>query len=306
MSGQVENTYLVEIDDPEFVVLEAITQASSPVAANEDCYGSNETCLFVIDGASGLGDEQFMSGFGSDAAWFAQFSADFLADNHLGDLPLSDVVANLAQEARREFHACEGAEDSGLYAKPSASLAMIEVSCGDLVFSGLGDCTLYLQTDGMGVEEYSALHGFHHFEQQRAASHIARFGGLDELPSYKTDPQTLADLRKIRSLQNTEESGIWTLGLVPESAEHIVSRTISFAGTARGLLCTDGFSDLINLFDLYSAENLLDEAINHGLQPLLQQLRHLERTIDPQGLNYPRFKRSDDATALLFEVSGVG
>ncbi len=297
---------MAEIDDPEFEILEAVTLASSPTAANEDCYGNNGTCLFVIDGASGLGDEQFMTGFGSDAEWFAQFSADYLADNHLGDLPIADVVAKLSQEARREFFSAEGAEESGLFARPSASFAMIEVFCGDLVFSGLGDCTLYLQVNGLGVEEYSALHGFHQFEQQRAASHIARFGGLDEHPSYKTDPQTLADLRKIRSLQNSEESGIWTLGLVPEAAAHVVSRTIPLSGSARGLLCTDGFSDLVNLFDVYSAESLLQEAVNHGLQPLLQQLRHLERSIDPRGLKFPRFKRSDDATALLFEINGTG
>jgi len=294
---------LAEIEIPEFTILEAVTLESSPGRANEDCYGSNEACIFVIDGASGLGDDQYMSGFGSDAAWFAQFACDYFSKNHTGDIALAKVVRELSLEARREFFAGSGAENSPFYAWPSASFAMVELSLGELVFSGLGDCTLYLQCDHGVVKEYSAMQGFHHFEQQRAAKHIARFGGLDVLPSYKSDAQTLADLRKIRSLQNTEESGVWTLGLVPQAADHLVRKTIPFGNSARGLLCSDGFADLVNLFNVYAADSLLAEAANHGLEPLLQQLRHLENEIDPRGLKFPRFKRSDDATALLFEVS---
>ena len=294
---------MAEIEDPEFVILESVTLESRPGRANEDCYGYNDTCLFVIDGASGLGDEQFVSGYGSDAAWFAQYAADYFCTHYQEDLVLANVIGKLSRDARREYFAIDRAESSAIYAWPSASFAMIEISLGELVFSGLGDCTLYLQCDDGIVQEFSALAGFHHFEQQRAAKHIARFGGLDAQPSYKSDPQTLADLRKIRALQNTEESGVWTLGLVPESADHLVRKTIPFGGKARGLLCSDGFSDLVNLFDLYSADSLLEEAANHGLKPLLQQLRHMENKIDPQGLKFPRFKRSDDATAVLFEIS---
>ena len=35
---------------------------------------------------------------------------------------------------------------------------------------------------------------------------------------------------------------------------------------------------------------------------MLAELRRIERAEDPDGRLYPRFKVSDDATALLFEI----
>jgi hypothetical protein len=73
---------------------------------------------------------------------------------------------------------------------------------------------------------------------------------------------------------------------------------------ATGLLCTDGFAALCDQYGRYSPADLVAAAKSQGLKALLAELRHVERTEDPDGLLYPRFKISDDATALLFEVVG--
>ncbi len=44
--------------------------------------------------------------------------------------------------------------------------------------------------------------------------------------------------------------------------------------------------------------------MSDGLAGLLQELRHIEREVDPDGTRFPRFKRSDDATALLVKTGG--
>jgi hypothetical protein len=36
---------------------------------------------------------------------------------------------------------------------------------------------------------------------------------------------------------------------------------------------------------------------------MLDELRRFEREIDPEGLRYPRYKQSDDTTALLVELT---
>jgi len=41
-----------------------------------------------------------------------------------------------------------------------------------------------------------------------------------------------------------------------------------------------------------------------GLAPLLREIRRVERDVDPNGLQFPRYKRSDDASAILVRVSG--
>jgi hypothetical protein len=36
---------------------------------------------------------------------------------------------------------------------------------------------------------------------------------------------------------------------------------------------------------------------------MIEELRRFERETDPEGLRYPRFKQSDDTTAILVELT---
>jgi hypothetical protein len=47
------------------------------------------------------------------------------------------------------------------------------------------------------------------------------------------------------------------------------------------------------------AKELMTAALSSGLEPLALKAREIETRIDPDGRLYPRFKVSDDATALL-------
>ena len=76
--------------------------------------------------------------------------------------------------------------------------------------------------------------------------------------------------------------------------------TFALTGPVCGLAMSDGFSALELKYTRYSAEALLRAAVQKGLAPLAAELRHIEEVEDPAGLAYPRFKRSDDATAVLF------
>jgi hypothetical protein len=67
------------------------------------------------------------------------------------------------------------------------------------------------------------------------------------------------------------------------------------------LICSDGFLALASDYGRYDAKALFDAALSRGLRPLFEELRTIENG-DPEGKKYPRFKTSDDATAVIVRV----
>ena len=65
---------------------------------------------------------------------------------------------------------------------------------------------------------------------------------------------------------------------------------------------TDGFSALSDRYRVYDAAGLVRAALEKGLQELGRELRAIEAA-DATAARHPRFKASDDATALLMRLS---
>ena len=57
------------------------------------------------------------------------------------------------------------------------------------------------------------------------------------------------------------------------------------------------------LYDAYDPAGLVRAARDKGLAAMVAELRRFEREIDPDGLSYPRYKQSDDTTALLVRIA---
>ena len=68
------------------------------------------------------------------------------------------------------------------------------------------------------------------------------------------------------------------------------------------LLASDGFLALAGDYGAYGAAGLMQAAMARGLAPLGEELRAIEEA-DAEGVKFPRFKKSDDATALLLKLS---
>ena len=58
---------------------------------------------------------------------------------------------------------------------------------------------------------------------------------------------------------------------------------------------------LVDVFHLYTAEELLGAAVNRGLASLAEEVRALEEA-DRDCLQFPRAKRCDDARGVLVEL----
>jgi hypothetical protein len=67
------------------------------------------------------------------------------------------------------------------------------------------------------------------------------------------------------------------------------------------LLATDGFLALASDYGVYSADSLMAAAMSKGLAAMGEELRAIEAG-DTGGDKFPRFKKSDDATAILVRL----
>jgi hypothetical protein len=68
------------------------------------------------------------------------------------------------------------------------------------------------------------------------------------------------------------------------------------------VLLSDGASRLADLFELATWEELLAMLDENGPEELLHEVRAAE-AVDPDGRQWPRTKRSDDATAVYLVLS---
>lgn len=67
------------------------------------------------------------------------------------------------------------------------------------------------------------------------------------------------------------------------------------------LLVSDGFLALASDYECYDIDGLLEAVSAKGLRALYNEIREIENA-DPEGRKFPRFKKSDDATAVLLRI----
>jgi hypothetical protein len=83
----------------------------------------------------------------------------------------------------------------------------------------------------------------------------------------------------------------------PHAASQAVTGTLPGRSFHRAVLLSDGASRLVDPFRLATWEELLALLDESGPDELLRQVRAAE-AVDPEGRQWPRTKRSDDATAV--------
>ena len=286
---------------PQISIIDTVSDPGKAGQPNEDRLGYNSDAAFVIDGATGLGQRQFIEGYGSDAAWIAEFAAIRFEQRLDRSTDPKTVLRQVSEEARGTFLASAG--DQPRYAWPLCSLSALQVTDTGFRWFGLGDSCLYILHDDGSSDFVIPIPGAYEWEQHRAAQHIARVGGIGAAGVANDDPETLEDLRRGRALQNTPGGTTWTYGIVPEAADHLAMVEVPVrVGGATALLCSDGLADLVALYKLYDPATLIQRAATAGLKSLVMELRHLEREVDPDGLKFPRYKQSDDTTAILLRL----
>lgn len=283
-------------------IVESLSLPGHASKPNEDRCGSTAKSAFVIDGATGLGDSFLASDQGSDTAWLAGHAQRELASDEADRHPAADLVRRINHKTAQHVAKHSASQPPERWNLPVASFLMVRLEDNALTCHGLGDCVLFLAASDRTSLRHSPMPDNHENEMAGARAAIRQNGGLQPGVSLSDSGTEQVRQRTIRARFNTAGGPLWTLGTSPEAATHIDTAIVHDGRPSRGIVCTDGFAALVDRYHRYSACGLVEAARTHGLAALGEELRRIEYEEDPDGLRYPRMKRSDDATAVLFEV----
>jgi hypothetical protein len=279
-----------------FDVLETLSLAGDPLKPNDDAFGHAERAAVVLDGATSLGDP-LMPG-DSDAAWIAHFGARrLMAHVRDGDEP-GDALRHTFEDAKKSFEALRRHAPQETWEIPFASMAFAFEAKGGFDFLWYGDCAGLLQRPDAPVEVLGDSFASKRHEAAGAAK-AARALNRAPVASGSLAPY-LAELRKQRNHINSGKH--WAFSPDPRAADHVQRKHVAASRGTLLMLASDGFLALATDYERYTAHTLMERAVARGLAALGEELREIEEA-DPQGHRYPRFKRSDDATALLLKLA---
>lgn len=280
----------------KFHLIDAITAPGNPAKANDDAWMAASTLAAVIDGATSLNDP-IMPG-SSDAAWFAHLMAKRLLA-HQGSGSAQAALHAAVTDVETAFIAQRCRPPVAMHEVPCASLMLI-APAGDATITALssGDCSaIVLHDDGSVLTIGDAL-AKRAIEANEVAN-LAKDAGVDPA-SASTRAEFLPSLRASRNRYNQGE-GAWVLAPDVDCVDHATLAQFDAPAGTIILLASDGFTALISDYGVYDAAGLVDAAVAKGLPRLLTELRDIENT-DPTGKQYARYKKSDDATALLVKI----
>ncbi len=275
-------------------LVESFSLAGDPDKPNEDAFGGSDHAALVLDGATMLGDG-LMPG-PSDAAWIAQFGARRLIA-HLKEEEPKKALKLALGDAEKSFQALRRAEPVEQWQVPCASMMLVAAHEKGLEFLYLGDCGVLVEQPE-GVKVIGETLEKRADEAWRAAllakeKNLAPASGLRQ-PEF---------LRHLRVARNRVNSGTyWLFSPDKRAASHAKRRIMMVEKGAHLLLASDGFLALASDYGAYDAPGLFRAAKTKGLKALGDELRAIEDA-DALGEKFARFKKSDDATALLLAVT---
>lgn len=270
-----------------FDLIQSISLAGAASVPNDDRAGAGDTLAWVIDGATDLGPPGLVGARGG-AAWLAAAAhADFLA---AADAPLEPLCRTLIAGLAARYAAARTRDPLDRWELPMASMLAVRLCGTTLECAWLGDCAGLLR----GGDRITRL-GPPRQEKDgetAMATRLAQHG----LGNFKRSAPILEELRRSRSAP-----GKRVLGVEAETA-HIETAGIACAPGDELLLMSDGFAALIDGYAALDEAGLMRALPDQGLANLAARLRDIE-TADAACDRFPRFKASDDATALWLRIA---
>jgi hypothetical protein len=269
-------------------VIQSVSLAGDSLVPNDDRAGSMGRLAWAIDGATDLG-EPGLTGSRGGSAWYAAEADAALAVAE--DAPLVEMIAELIERLRTRFDAARTRDPLGLWELPSASLIVTRVAHGALEMAWLGDCAGLLR-GANGTERL----GEPPRVKDKESALVTSTGGHGQGGVRTRTAPVLTALREARN-----RSAVRIFGEGAPGSGNVRTARIACAPGDDILLMTDGFSALTDAYGMDSAV-MMARLTAEGLLPLAAELRAIEAE-DAACTRYPRFKKSDDATAIWVRVA---
>jgi hypothetical protein len=266
------------------------TQPGSQDTTNEDWGGFLAPGLAVVlDGLSapdGTG-----TGCRHGTPWYVnQLGPRLLALAADPSRSLADALADAIRQVASLHPGCDLTHPG----TPSATVVLLRALEERADYLALADATLLLDTsEGLKVvtdERVDQLAG-----KEREAANQVPVGSALKL---RRRAQLTRALRRTRN----RPGGYWVAAADPQAASQAITGTLPSASLQRAVLLSDGASRLVDLFELATWEELVALLDESGPEELVRQVRAAEAN-DPEGRQWPRTKRSDDATAVYLVLA---
>ena len=203
------------------------------------------------------------------------------------DEPLKDLVAGaIARVADSHAHTCD-LEHPGT---PSSSLAVLREHDQRVEYLLLFDSVILLDGPyGLTVLTDRRVDAF--AQQEHLATREQPIGS----PAHQDRVQELVAAQR---RHRNQPGGYWVAGAKPVAAYQAVTGAQPLDQVSRAALLSDGVSSLVDLYAVVDWPELLDNMQQHGPAHVISRVREVEDA-DPTGTRWPRYKRSDDATAAF-------
>ncbi|MFD3680591.1 UTRA domain-containing protein [Streptomyces sp. NPDC058613] len=259
-------------------------------AANEDTVHVSPTGVVVLDGLSAPKD--LPMGCIHGTPWFVRQLGTCLL-NLIGDnaVTLPEALRTAISEVN-DLHRDTCALDQE--AVPASTVVMIRERGNDLDYLVLSDNVLVLDLGDEGIQTIVDKR----VEEVAGKEMRAALQGPTGTPEHAARVSALVTVQ--RRLRN-RSGGYWVAATDPAAADEAIIGTVDLAQVRQAALLTDGASRLVDSFGALSWEQLLDLLRAEGPAALIARTREAELA-DPVGERWPRFKRSDDATAAYVRI----
>ena len=203
------------------------------------------------------------------------------------DEPLKDLVAGaIMRMADSHAHTCD-LEHPGT---PSSSLAVLREQDQRVEYLLLFDSVILLDgPSGLTVLTDRRIDAF--AQREHLATRAQPIGS----PAHQHRVQ---DLVAAQRRHRNQSGGYWVAGAKSAAAYEAVTGSRPLDQVSRAALLTDGVSCLVDLYAVVDWPELLDSMQQHGPGHVISRVREVEDA-DPTGARWPRYKRSDDATAAF-------
>jgi hypothetical protein len=276
--------------------VEGLSWPGDRTKPNDDAFCHADTLAAVFDGATGINDSPLLP-VDSDAAWIARRGAEGLISHQA--LGARAALRQAAVEAEQDFNRLKLRALAERYELPLASMMLIGVEDDALLALWFGDCAALVRRPGERVQLLGDAFDKRAREAGRAAR-LAKKMGISPT-SGPNRPEFLPSLRQSRNHVNTV-AGSWAFSPNAQCAEHVQALPFTAPAGSDILICSDGFLALASDYRRYDVDGLMDAVLAKGLRALLEEVRRVEED-DAEGRAFPRFKKSDDATALLLKLA---
>lgn len=280
-----------------FEVVESLSLPGDASRPNEDALAAEPFAAVVFDGATPISDALLPGR--SDAAWIAQFGARRLMAHLKEGDGARAALRHAVADAVHSFEGLRRRPPYHQYEYPFASMALAVPAETGFDVLWYGDCAALVLRPGEDCE----LVGDALLRKTSESGDAARLSAeTRKAPTAARHTAAFTELARSSRNKCNFPGGTWLFAPMPGVSEHVCRARVSAPAGTLILLCTDGFLVLAGDYGAYTPKDLVEAAHAKGLKALGDELRSLEND-DPEGTRFPRFKKSDDATAVLLKLS---